>query len=61
MDWTNLARILFTVFCFVTFVVILVGALGKKSQKRYDDAANLVFNGDQEERDGLDASNGAKK
>lgn len=61
MDWTNLARILFTVFCFGTFMVILIGAYGKKSQKRYDEAANLVFNGEEEEQAGLDVSNGAKK
>lgn len=61
MDLTNLARILFTVFCFVTFIVILIGAFGKKSQRRYDDAANLVFNGDEEEQHGIDTANGAKK
>lgn len=61
MDWTNLGRILFTVFCFVTFIVILIGAFGKKSQRRYDNAANLVFNGDEEEQQAIDASNGAKK
>lgn len=61
MDLTNLARILFTVFCFLTFIVILIGAFGKKSQRRYDDAANLVFNGDEEEQHGIDAANGAKK
>lgn len=59
MDWTNLARIMFTVFCFGTFIVILIGAFGKKSQKRYDEAANLVL----DEDDNIDpnASNGAKK
>jgi len=41
--------------------VILIGAFGKKSQRRYDDAANLVFNGDEEEQHGIDAANGAKK
>ena len=62
MDWTNLARILFTVFCFGTFIVIMVGAFGKKSQKRYDEAANLVFNeDDEEERQDINASNGARK
>ncbi|GHD71929.1 cbb3-type cytochrome oxidase subunit 3 [Vogesella fluminis] len=61
MDLTNLARILFTVFCFVAFIVILIGAFEKKSQRRYDDAANLVFNGDEEEQQGIDAVNGAKK
>ncbi|MFD2447957.1 hypothetical protein ACFSQE_05550 [Vogesella fluminis] len=29
MDLTNLARILFTVFCFVAFIVILIGAFEK--------------------------------
>lgn len=62
MDWVNLGRILFTVFCFTVFIVIALGAFGKKSKKRYDEAANLVFNGDDDEDQPRkpDASNGAK-
>ena len=59
MDWTNLARILFTVFCFTVFTVIAIGAFGKKSKKRYDEAAKLVLDEDDQQPNKPDASNGA--
>ncbi|MEQ6291704.1 cbb3-type cytochrome c oxidase subunit 3 [Vogesella sp. GCM10023246] len=59
MDWTNLARILFTVFCFTVFIVIAIGAFGKKSKKRYDEAAKLVLDEDDQLPNKSDASNGA--
>jgi len=60
MDWTNLGRILFTVFCFTVFIVIALGAFGKKAKKRYDEAANLVL--DEDDTPAADnASNGAKQ
>ncbi|SCK05821.1 cbb3-type cytochrome c oxidase subunit 3 [Vogesella sp. LIG4] len=59
MELTNLARTLFTVFCFTLFVVVVVGAFGKKSKKRYDEAANLVFDDEDKQPNKPDASNGA--
>ncbi|WP_174875536.1 cbb3-type cytochrome oxidase subunit 3 [Vogesella oryzae] len=60
MDWTNLGRTLFTVFCLIVFVVIVLGAFGKKSKKRYDEAANLLFSEDEDDQPQKpDASNGA--
>ncbi|BAK75866.1 Cbb3-type cytochrome oxidase components FixQ/CcoQ [Pseudogulbenkiania sp. NH8B] len=64
MDWTNLGRSLFTVFCFVVFIVILLGAYSKKSKKRYEEAANQLFlDDDKVQEAGKDspASNGAKQ
>ncbi|CUA86553.1 MULTISPECIES: cbb3-type cytochrome oxidase subunit 3 [Gulbenkiania] len=64
MDWANLARSLFTVFCFVVFIVILVGAYSRKSKKRYDEAANLPFMDDEDkvqEAESDKASDGAKR
>ena len=64
MDWTNLGRSLFTVFCFVVFIVILLGAYSKKSRKRYEAAANQLFlDDDKVQEAGKDspASNGAKQ
>lgn len=63
MDITNLARSLFTVFCFTTFIVILLGAYGKKSKQRYEEAAQLPFM-DDEQLSGTtpgSAANGAKQ
>ncbi|TIC78466.1 cbb3-type cytochrome oxidase subunit 3 [Crenobacter intestini] len=63
MDWTNFARSMFTVLCFASFIVILLGAYGKKSKQRYEEAAMLPFmddeyaSGQAPER----ASNGAKQ
>ncbi len=59
MDWTNLGRILFTVFCFTVFIVIALGAFGKKSKKRYDEAARLVLDDEDQQPQKPDASNGA--
>ena len=59
MDWTNLGRILFTVFCFTVFIVIALGAFGKKSKKRYDEAARLVLDDEDQPPQKPDASNGA--
>ncbi|MFC3627106.1 cbb3-type cytochrome oxidase subunit 3 [Vogesella amnigena] len=59
MDWTNLGRILFTVFCFTVFIVIALGAFGKKSKKRYDEAARLVLDDEDQQPPKPDASNGA--
>lgn len=64
MDWTNLGRSLFTVFCFVVFIVILLGAYSKKSKKRYEEAANQLFlDDDKVQEAGKDSptSNGAKQ
>ena len=64
MEWTNLGRSLFTVFCFVSFIVILAGAYSRKSRKRYEEAANQLFlDDDKVQGTGADASvsNGAKQ
>lgn len=62
MDWTNLGRILFTVFCFGTFAVILFGAYSKKAKGRYDEAAGRLFDDDDTPGHAPDnASSGVKK
>ncbi|MBI3146365.1 MAG: cbb3-type cytochrome c oxidase subunit 3 [Pseudogulbenkiania sp.] len=64
MEWTNLGRSLFTVFCFVSFIVILLGAYSKKSRKRYEEAASQLFLDDDKVQGAganTPASNGAKQ
>jgi len=46
MDWTNLARELFTVFCFVSFIVFAWIAYSKSSKQRYKDVASMIIDDD---------------
>lgn len=46
MDWTILANELFTVFCFVSFVLFAWIAYSKSSKKRYHEVASMVIEDD---------------
>jgi len=46
MDLTEFGRLLFTLLCFGTFIVVVLIAYSKKSKKRYDEAANMLFDED---------------
>jgi cytochrome c oxidase cbb3-type subunit 4 len=47
MDLTEFGRALFTLMCFGTFIVVVLIAYSKKSKKRYDEAANMLFDEDE--------------
>ncbi|MCW3479611.1 cbb3-type cytochrome c oxidase subunit 3 [Neisseriaceae bacterium JH1-16] len=47
MDLTEVGRLLFTLLCFGTFIVVALIAYSKKSKKRYDEAANMLFDEDE--------------
>ncbi|AXK38088.1 cbb3-type cytochrome oxidase subunit 3 [Crenobacter cavernae] len=62
MDWTSYGHSAFTVFCLVSFAVILIGAYSKRAKNRYDEAAKLPFLGDEDEAVQFrEAANGAKE
>jgi cytochrome c oxidase cbb3-type subunit IV len=42
MNWTNFARELFTVFCFVSFLLFSWIAYSRRSKKRYDEVARMI-------------------
>jgi cytochrome c oxidase cbb3-type subunit 4 len=46
MDWTNLARELFTLFCFASFLLFCWIAYSKSSKKRYQDVASMIIEDD---------------
>ncbi|TDR82732.1 cbb3-type cytochrome oxidase subunit 3 [Paludibacterium purpuratum] len=46
MDWTNFARELFTVFCFVSFLLFAWVAYSKRSKQRYNEVANMIIDDD---------------
>lgn len=50
MNWVEIGRISFTVFCFMVFIIILLGAFSKKNKTRYDEAANLPFLDDEQQK-----------
>jgi len=58
MDWTNLARELFTVFCFVSFLVFAWVAYSRASKARYKDAASMIIEDDDTPREGIDPTPG---
>ncbi|MBV8047743.1 MAG: cbb3-type cytochrome c oxidase subunit 3 [Paludibacterium sp.] len=63
MDWTNFAHELFTVFCFVSFLVFAWVAYSKRSKQRYNDVAKMIIDDDDltPEEDGDEPSgNGAR-
>jgi cytochrome c oxidase cbb3-type subunit 4 len=62
MDWANLGRELFTAFCVTTFAVVSVIAYSKSSKKRYQEAANMIVDDNDDPEPNADAqpSNGAK-
>jgi len=62
MNWTNFARELFTVFCFVSFLLFGWIAYSKSSKKRYKEVARMVIDDDDTPRqtDDEQPSNGAR-
>jgi cytochrome c oxidase cbb3-type subunit 4 len=46
MDWTSLARELFTVFCFGSFLLFAWIAYGKSSKQRYKEVAGMIIDDD---------------
>jgi cbb3-type cytochrome oxidase subunit 3 len=62
MDWTNLAREAFTVFCFVSFLLFGWIAYSRSSKKRYKEVANMIIddNDTPSQTDEQPPSNGAR-
>lgn len=64
MDWTNFARELFTVFCFVSFLLFAWIAYSRSAKKRYQQVAQMVIDDDdtphQQHDDGQQPCNGAR-
>jgi len=46
MNWTNLAHELFTVFCFVSFMLFGWVAYSRRSKKRYEEVAQMIVSDD---------------
>ena len=52
----NWARSLFTVWVFISFILVLYIVFNRRNKKNYDDAANSIFENDEDkessEKDG---------
>jgi cbb3-type cytochrome oxidase subunit 3 len=60
MDWSTLANELFTVFCFVSFLIFAVVAYSRSSKKRYREVATMIIEDDDTPKETDSQPDGAK-